>query len=69
MILCWTKRSAKILEDSESSVSPLAPSVGRGPKSGARLDDHVWPGANAAIMTAQDEAVIAGVMVRLQSLR
>ncbi len=42
---------------------------GRGPKSGARLDDHVWPGANAAIMTAQDEAVIAGVMVRLQSLR
>ena len=42
---------------------------GRGPKSGARLDDHVWPGANAAIMTVQDDAVIAGIMLRLQALR
>ena len=42
---------------------------GRGPKSGARLDDHVWPGANAAIMTVQQDDVIADLMRRLQELR
>jgi len=42
---------------------------GRGPNSGARLDDHVWPGANAAILTVQQEAVIADLLRRLQELR
>ncbi len=42
---------------------------GRGPGSGARLDDHIWPGANAAVMTVQDEAIVAGLMTRLQVLR
>jgi hypothetical protein len=42
---------------------------GRGPNSGARLDNHVWPGANAAIMTVQQDDVIADLMRRLQELR
>ena len=33
--------------------------AGRGPRSGARLDDHVWPGANAAVMTVQDDDLVA----------
>ncbi len=43
--------------------------TGRGPKSGARLDNHVWPGANAAIMTVQDDDTVTRLMVRLQALR
>ncbi len=42
---------------------------GRGPNSGARLDNHVWPGANAAIMTIQQDDVIADLMRRLQKMR
>jgi len=42
---------------------------GRGPNSGARLDNHVWPGANAAVLTIQDDALIAQLMTRLQALR
>lgn len=43
--------------------------AGRGPRSGARLDDHVWPGANAAVMTVQDDDLVARLMARLQVLR
>ncbi|MGD9873740.1 MAG: PG0541 family transporter-associated protein [Kiritimatiellia bacterium] len=42
---------------------------GRGPNSGARLDNHVWPGANAAVITVQNDETIARLMVRLQALR
>lgn len=42
---------------------------GVGPKSGARLDDYVWPGANAAIVTVQDEERIANIMSKLQAMR
>ncbi len=42
---------------------------GRGPVSGVRLDNHVWPGANAAVMTVQEDAVVARLMARLQRLR
>ncbi len=42
---------------------------GRGPRGGARLDDHVWPGANAAVMTVLDEPAAARLMARLQTLR
>ncbi|MDR0994312.1 MAG: hypothetical protein LBN38_07115 [Verrucomicrobiota bacterium] len=42
---------------------------GKGPKSGARLDSHVWPGANAAILTVQDEAMVDLLMKDLQALR
>lgn len=42
---------------------------GRGPRSGARLDNHVWPGANAAIVTVLDDERSARLLVRLQELR
>lgn len=42
---------------------------GRGPHSGARLDSHVWPGANAAVVTVQDDETVAGLLARLQALR
>ena len=42
---------------------------GRGPKSGARLDNHVWPGANAVVMTVQDDETVDRIMARLQALR
>ena len=43
--------------------------AGRGPKSGARLDNHVWPGANSASFAVVEEAVAARLMGRLQALR
>ncbi len=43
--------------------------TGRGPGSGARLDSHIWPGANAAVMTVQEDDVIKRIMVSLQALR
>ncbi len=43
--------------------------AGRGPNSGARLGNHVWPGANAAVMTVQDDDTVARLMIRLQALR
>lgn len=42
---------------------------GRGPKSGARMDNYIWPGANTTIMTVQEDAVIARLMACLQTLR
>ncbi len=41
---------------------------GRGPDSGARLDNHVWPGANAAVVTVQPEETVARLMERLRAL-
>ena len=43
--------------------------AGDGPQSGPRLDDHVWPGANAAILAVRDDAAASALMARLQSLR
>lgn len=43
--------------------------TGTGPQSGPRLDDHVWPGANAAILTLQSPEVISPIMAALQTLR
>lgn len=43
--------------------------TGTGPQSGPRLDDHVWPGANAAILTLQPPEVLPPVMAALQTLR
>lgn len=42
---------------------------GVGPNTGARLDDHVWPGANTAMMIVTDEAAAAGLMTMFQELR
>ena len=43
--------------------------TGRGPKSGARMDTHVWPGANSGAFVAVDDEMAARLMGRLQILR
>ena len=43
--------------------------TGDGPQSGPRLDDHVWPGANAAILAVRDDASTSALLARLQTLR
>jgi len=43
--------------------------TGTGPGSGARLDDHVWPGANAAYLAVADEERVARAMEKLQALK
>ncbi len=43
--------------------------TGRGPKSGTRMDNHVWPGANAGALVVVDDETAARLMGRLQALR
>ena len=43
--------------------------AGRGPKSGARMDNHVWPGANSAAFVVVEEDMAVRLMARLQALR
>ena len=43
--------------------------VGRGPKSGARMDNHVWPGANSGAFVVVEDEMAARLMGRLKLLR
>ena len=43
--------------------------TGRGPQSGTRLDNHVWPGANAGVVVVVDDELAARLLGRLQALR
>ena len=43
--------------------------TGRGPKSGARMDNHVWPGANAGVVAVVEDEMASRLMGRLQILR
>ena len=43
--------------------------TGRGPKSGARMDTPVWPGANSGAFVVVEDEVAARLMARLQALR
>jgi len=43
--------------------------VGRGLKTGPRLDNDVWPGANAAIMTVTDAEHAEKLMQAIQKFR
>ncbi len=43
--------------------------VGRGTKTGPRLDNNVWPGANAAIMTVTDAEQAEKLMQVIQEFR
>ena len=43
--------------------------TGRGPQSGARMDNHVWPGANSGAFVVVEDDVAARLMGRLQALR
>ena len=40
--------------------------TGRGPKSGARMDNHVWPGANSGAFVVVEDDVAARLMGRDQ---
>ena len=43
--------------------------TGRGPQSGSRMDNHVWPGANSGAFVVVEDDVAARLMGRLQALR
>jgi len=43
--------------------------TGRGAATGARMDNHVWPGANSGILMLVDDKVATTVMDALQKLR
>lgn len=43
--------------------------VGKGPKTGARLDSHVWPGANTGFQIVLEEAGAARLMDQLGEMR
>lgn len=43
--------------------------VGKGPKTGARLDSHVWPGANTGFQIVLEEAEAARLMDKLGEMR
>ena len=43
--------------------------LGDGPHTGPRMDNHVWPGANAALLAIVEEARATPLMDALQRLR
>ena len=43
--------------------------TGRGPQSGARMDNPVWPGANSGTFVVVADDVAARLLGRLQALR
>ena len=43
--------------------------TGRGPRSGTRMDNHVWPGANSGAFVVVEDDVASRLMGRLQALR
>ena len=42
---------------------------GRGPRTGAREDDHVWPGYNAVTLAVVDDALAARALEALRAFR
>ena len=43
--------------------------TGRGPQSGARMDTHVWPGANSGAFVVVDDEMDAEVRDRIKNLQ
>lgn len=43
--------------------------AGRGPRTGAREDDHVWPGYNAVTLAVVDDALAARAIQALRAFR
>ena len=43
--------------------------AGRGPRTGAREDDHVWPGHNALTLAVVDDAIAARALGALRAFR
>ncbi len=50
-------------------VSRWSRMVGRGPKSGSRMDNHVWPGANSGAFVVVEDEMATRLMGRLKLLR
>ena len=42
---------------------------GKGPRTGAREDDHVWPGYNAVTLAVVDDALAARALDALRAFR
>ena len=47
----------------------LPRAAGRGPRTGAREDDHVWPGYNAVTLAVVDDALAARALDALRAFR
>lgn len=47
----------------------LPRAAGRGPRTGAREDDHVWPGYNALTIAVADDATVARALEALRAFR
>ena len=43
--------------------------AGKGPRTGAREDDHVWPGYNAVTLAVVDDALAARALEALRAFR
>ena len=43
--------------------------AGKGPRTGAREDDHVWPGYNAVTLAVVDDALAARALDELRAFR
>jgi len=43
--------------------------LGSGPGSGARLDDHVWPGANRVLLVFAEEEWVSALVREIGKLR
>lgn len=52
-----------------SEYSKLPRCQGRGKVTGARLDDHVWPGFNVTLIIVLDDATAPKLMAALQKFR
>ncbi len=52
-----------------SEYSKLPRCQGRGSVTGARLDDHIWPGFNVTLIIVLDDAIAPKLMAALQKFR
>lgn len=60
---------ALLAEQSVTEYSKLPRCQGRGNVSGARSDDHVWPGFNAGLMVVVTDEKAPQLMAALQAFR
>lgn len=68
--IALTEDIQRLLEDEGVvGVSRWPRMVGRGPQTGARFDNHVWPGANAGWCVVLEDSRAAALLARLAALR
>ena len=60
----------EVVQDSGATCYTCWPRlIGKGKTTGPKLDDNVWPGANAALITVVEEDTAATLMDAIQKLR